>query len=155
MAASYSAAAYRTASASGATHIGLLLLVYDALASDLQRAAEALAQRDIAARCRHSNHASLLLGHLEQWCTLLDDATLATSLKSFYGHLRAQMLRLQLSGSSEEFSALAKLVAETRAVWQLKEQQVNQKRLASTEATPASDTSGLADGHEPTLRWSA
>ena len=153
MAATYSEAAYRTASASGATHIGLLLLVYDALASDLQKAAEALSRGEIGARCTYSNHALLLLGHLEQWCALLDDDVLANSLKAFYGHLRVQLLQHQASGAPENFFALARLVSETRAVWQLKEQRSSSERLIKSDKGSARNS--VYEPDEYVSSWSA
>jgi flagellin-specific chaperone FliS len=116
--------AYRTSAAEGATHIGLLLSVYDALAEDMRFAGEAAANGDIAARCRHSQHALLLLGHLESWVPLLDDdAVLQESLTRFYMYLRSEMLRLQAAERGEGFDELAMRVCETRAVWQKKQSQ--------------------------------
>jgi flagellin-specific chaperone FliS len=116
--------AYRTSAAEGATHIGLLLLVYDALAEDMRFAGEAAANGDIAARCRHSQHALLLLGHLESWVPLLDDdAVLQESLTRFYMYLRSEILRLQAAVGGEGFGELAMRVCETRAVWQRKQSQ--------------------------------
>ena len=154
MTANYSELAYRAACASGATHIGLLLLVYDALASDFQRAAEALSRGDIAARCTYSNHALLLLGHLEQWCALLDDDVLATSLKTFYTHLRTQLLWHQASGTPESFSALASLIWETRAVWQLKEQRSSNEGLSQARAGMPKQNAYEADDLQVSS-WSA
>ena len=115
--------AYRTASADSTTQLGLLIEVYDAIASDLRDAGSASLQNDIAARCEHCNHAFTLLGHVESWVDLLDEPTLATSLKSFYGMLRTRILQLQQQRSNEQgFEELAGLVTETRAVWQRKQQ---------------------------------
>lgn len=136
MVTNHSLGAYRTASASGATHIGLLLLVYDALASDFRKASDALSRGDIGGRCTYSNHALLLLGHLQEWCAFLDDEPLAMSLTTFYGHLRVMLLQYQKNGTPKDFSGLAGMVTETRAVWQLKEQQANESRqlLIASEA---------------------
>ena len=67
-----SGAGYRQAAANGATQIGILLIAYDALAADLLLAAEAASTGDIGTRCSRSNHALLLLGHLESWVGFLD-----------------------------------------------------------------------------------
>lgn len=123
---------YRQAAAAGATHIGLLLVVYDALADDLRRAAAAVGRGDISARCDESNHAILLLGHLESWTGLLDDAELELSLHEFYAHLRSQILKAQVQPQSEVFQALANLVIETRAVWQKKESLTRELQASSS-----------------------
>ncbi len=114
--------AYRTATADSTTQLGLLIEVYDAIASDLRSAELASLQNDIAARCGHCNHAFALLGHIESWVDLLDEPTLATSLKSFYAMLRTRMLQLQQRNNEQGFKQLAELVTETRAVWQRKQQ---------------------------------
>lgn len=121
MSTTQSEALYRSAAAEGATFIGLLLVVYDALASDLQSAAHAARRNDIAARCNASNHALLLLAHLESWIPSLDDPALGESLTQFYAYLRAQTLAVQASAMPEAFEELARLVSETRAIWHRKE----------------------------------
>lgn len=112
--------AYRASGTEGATHIDILLACYDALAEDIQFAGKFASQGDIAARCRRSERALLLIGHLESWVTLLDDADLAAGLASFYEYLRAEILRLQLSTDLDDYMNLVLAVCETRAAWQKK-----------------------------------
>jgi flagellin-specific chaperone FliS len=112
--------AYRDSATEGANHIDILLACYDALAEDIRLAGKSAVTGDVAARCRHSEHALILLGHLESWVTALDDADLAGSLTKFYEYLRAQILRLQLSRELDDFMNLALVVCETRAAWQQK-----------------------------------
>lgn len=113
--------AYRTSSADGATHIGLLLSVYDSLVEDISLAGEAAQRADLGSRCRHSQHALLLLGHLEDWISLLDDVGLQQSLRTFYAYVRTEVLRLQATDCKGGFPELAMRVSETRAAWQKKE----------------------------------
>lgn len=120
---------YRQMAGEGATYIGLLLVVYDTLAEDLRRAGQAVERGEITPRCDASNHALLLLGHLESWTVSLEDATLAASLLQFYGYLRAQTLRLQTATDAAEFYTLARLVGETRACWQQRESQLTPPAL--------------------------
>jgi flagellin-specific chaperone FliS len=112
--------AYRTAT-EGATHIGLLLAVYDALAEDLILAGEAAARNDLGSRCRYSEHAFLLLGHLESWVPLLEEPALEQSILCFYQYVRGELLRLQASRSKDDFAKLAMTICETRATWQKKQ----------------------------------
>lgn len=143
--------AYRSAAAEGATQIGLLTLAYDGLAHDLTKAAEAISSNDIVARCNASNHALLLLGHLDSWIQFLDDSTLAASLAEFYQTLRHEVLRFQQRGTREDFQRLASLVLETRAVWQRKEQMM----LDSLSATVAASVDGPATQANRHSGWSA
>lgn len=113
--------AYRSSATEGATHIDILLACYDALAEDIRLAGKSAVVGDVTARCRYSEHALSLIGHLESWVSLLDDSELAASLVGFYSYLRAEVLRLQLCVESDKFLALALVVGETRATWQKKQ----------------------------------
>lgn len=145
--------AYRQAAAEGASHIGLLLVVYDALADNLQRAAQSVARKDIATRCNLSNHSLTVIGHLESWVSLLDEAALRESLTTFYSHLRGEILRLQAVPTPEAFEALARDVRETRAVWQQKE---TSSRYAVSAARPAGSTNDIEEpGASSRFSWSA
>ncbi len=110
--------AYRSSATEGATHIDILLACYDALAEDIRLAGKSAVMGDVVARCRYSEHALLLIGHLESWVSLLDDSALAANMVSFYGYLRVEILRLQLCVESDKFLTLALVVGETRATWQ-------------------------------------
>ena len=116
-----SRSAYQTAAVNGATQAGLLQLVYTRLAQDFLRAAEAVRQNKIGERCTASNHALLLLGHLESWIPDLGDPKLAESLAAFYAMLRASVLQLQATLDAAKFEECAQLVLQMRAAWQAKE----------------------------------
>src|SRR5579875_263760 len=113
--------AYRNSAAHGATHLDILLLCYDALAQDIRQAGVSAERNDIPGRCRDSEHALLLLGHLESWIDALDDANLRDSLSAFYEYIRLELLRCQAANQSDPFFKLAMLICETRAVWQRKQ----------------------------------
>jgi flagellin-specific chaperone FliS len=113
--------AYRTSATEGATHIDILIACYDALAEDIRLAGKFAVKGDVVSRCRHSDRALLLIGHLESWVSLLDEPELAESLTSFYQFLRVEILRLQICSELERFMALALVVCETRAAWQNKQ----------------------------------
>ena len=151
----YGEVAYRHAAASGATQVGLLLIVYDVLAEDLRRSGSCVRTGDVAGRCQSSNHALLLLGHLESWVEFLGEASLASALNQFYGFVRASVVRLQSKAESRDFYALADLIVETRAVWQKKEQLLLEE-LSKRNALPL-PTDQQDDCEMPTkfLAWSA
>ncbi len=145
---------YRQMAGEGATYIGLLLVVYDTLAEDLRRAGQAIERADIQTRCDATNHAFLLLGHLESWTASLDDASLGTSLLQFYGYLRGQAMLLQTDLHPDGFYELARLVGETRAVWQKRESQ--QTSLAQAPASPGQSRQWPEDdGASGRHSWSA
>ncbi len=135
--------AYRNSATEGASHIDILLACYDALAEDIRLAGEFAVKGDVVSRCRHSEHALLLIGHLESWVSLLDDPELAESLTNFYQYLRVEILRLQVNCELEKFTTLALIVCETRAVWQSK-QSVDRSQTRADVDPPYS--TGETDG---------
>lgn len=145
---------YRQMAGEGATYIGLLLVVYDTLAEDFRRAGQAVERGDISARCEATNHALLLLGHLESWTESLDDATLASSLLQFYGYLRSHALQLQTATDPAAFHELARLVGETRACWQKRESEAPPAPAVQSTSSPAQgwDYEEIGGGHHS---WSA
>ncbi len=145
---------YRQVAAEGATYIGLLIVVYDSLAEDLRRAGLAVAANDISTRCTASNHALLLLGHLESWAASLEDLPLKASLTAFYSYLRSSILTLQTRNAAEPFHELAGEVTGLRATWQHKEFELRLARIKNLGgATARPSLSDDASDHRS--RWSA
>lgn len=142
---------YRASAADGASQIDLLIAVYDALAEDIRAAGEAAARGDIAARCRQSERALVLLGCLESWISSLNEPALEDSLSSFYVYVRKELMRLQGVSEKGQFGELAMQVCETRAAWQQRKSQVAMRAVA-LEATAAGE---VEQGSSASLRWSA
>lgn len=114
--------AYQMAAADGATHAGMVVLVYDGIAKDLIHVARAIRENSIERRCAASEHALLLIGHLEPWIETMDDPRLAEALRGFYAMLRTRIVQMQAIAEAAGFEDLAQLVFDTRAAWQAKEQ---------------------------------
>ena len=110
--------AYRKTAVEGASSIGLTIALYDTLAGDLRRAADAMRAGNIELRCRELNHALIVLGYLESWVDLANGKELAGSLTGFYKYLRAKMMEGQLKQSAEIIDEQMKLVLEVRGSWQ-------------------------------------
>jgi len=133
--------AYRSSATEGATHIDILLACYDALAEDIRLAGKSAVVGEVAARCRYSDHALLLIGHLQSWVSLLHDSELEANLVSFYSYLRTEILRLQFCMEPDKFIDLALVVGETRATWQKK--QNTARSQIGTIGEPQGSTVGL------------
>ena len=142
---------YRASAADGASHIDLLISVYDALAEDIRVAGDAAARGDIAARCRQSERALVLLGCLESWISSLNEPALEEGLARFYVYVRAELMRLQTVSEERQFAELAMQVCETRAAWQQRKSQA--ATLAMAAERPASYE--VEEGSSASLRWSA
>jgi flagellar protein FliS len=109
---------YRQSSIAGATPIGLVIALYDKLAADLRLAVDAMRKDDIQARCDALNHATLVLGQLQDWVNLESGDPLAKSLADFYQIIRTRMLQASVAKSAELLEAQIELVLQVRSAWQ-------------------------------------
>jgi flagellar protein FliS len=109
---------YRKTAIEGASPIGLMIALFDTLAGDLRRAAAALHQNDIEARCKELNHAALVLGQLESWVDLKNGGESAQNMSRFYAYLRAKMLEASVKQSAAVLEAQIDTVLHVRSVWQ-------------------------------------
>ncbi len=111
-------ASYRKMATEGLSGLGLLIALYDTLAGDLRRAAEADRRNQIEKRCQEINHALLVLGHLEEWVERGSGGELSQQLTRFYGSLRRKMILAQAKRSAELLEEQMNEVLRLRAIWQ-------------------------------------
>lgn len=114
--------AYRKTAIGGASGFGLLIALYDTLAGDLRRAAEAERRNEIEKRCQEVNHALLVIAHLEDWLARGSGGELARELSHFYGSLRRNLISAQAKRSPEILEQQMELVLNFRRLWQGLEQ---------------------------------
>jgi flagellar secretion chaperone FliS len=109
---------YRKTAAEGASGFGLLIALYDTLAGDLRRAAEAERNDELDKRSREVNHAMLVMAYLEDWTRRGSDGELSQRLISFYGSLRRKLVEAQVNRSAAALEEQMALVLEIREHWQ-------------------------------------
>ena len=110
--------AYRRTAAEAASGLGLLIALFDTLAGDLRRAAEAQRANLIEHRCREVHHALLVLGYLEDWVNRGSDGVLARQLIAIYSDLRRKVIDAEVRKSSETLEQQMARVLELREHWQ-------------------------------------
>ncbi|HEX4322498.1 MAG TPA: flagellar export chaperone FliS [Acidobacteriaceae bacterium] len=146
---------YRRTAAQGASGFGLLIALFDTLAGDLRRAAEAERNNNIEKRCEAANHALLLVGHLQDWLDRGDGGDLALQLGAFYSKLRRSVLEAQAKRSPQILEKLMAEVLEVRATWQ----EVEARSAANMEVPPWVHGPGfagaLAHAERTSASWSA
>lgn len=125
----------RTAAASSGDGLGLLIGLYDTLAGDLRRMAEAERGNDLVRRCREANHALLVIGCLEDRLTKGNSGDLTDQLTAFYGSLRRSLVAAQAKRSPEMLEELMSQVLKIREAWQAIE--LRQPASAATEPLSA------------------
>jgi flagellin-specific chaperone FliS len=109
---------YRKAATEGAGGFGLLIALFDTLAGNLQRAAEAQRAGDLEKRCSETNHALLVVGHLENWVNHGAGGELGEQLRAFYASLRHKLVVAQAERSPEILEEQMQAVLKIREVWQ-------------------------------------
>jgi flagellar protein FliS len=110
--------AYRKTAVEGTSGFGLLIALYDTLAGNLSRAAEAQRRNDIQKRCEEANHALLVIAHLEDWIDREGGGELAQKLIRFYSSLRAKLIEAQVKQSAEMLEQQMNLILAIRGTWQ-------------------------------------
>ena len=133
--------AYRKTAVEGASGFGLLISLYDTLAGDLRRAAEAQRANDIERRCREAKHAFMVIGYLEDCLHRSEQGDLTQRLMAFYARLRRNLMSAQVSQSAEAFELEMDEVLKIREQWQQIEQQGNappREEFSATNALPPS-----------------
>jgi flagellar protein FliS len=142
---------YRRSAIQGASRIGLMIALFDQLASDLRRAAAALRNNDIETRCKELNHAFLVLGQLENWVDVKNGGESAQTLSRFYAYLRAKMLEAGASKSAKLLEMQVDMILLVRSSWQQLDappSQVSQipAEVPTSVRTRTEETSETEDG---------
>ena len=108
--------AYRRSAVTGASGLGQLIALYDALAGDLHRAASAQQAGDLEQRAQAVKHALTVIGFLEIWLER-GSGELAQQLIEFYAALRRRLLAAQARQSVQPFEDLITEILEVREIW--------------------------------------
>jgi flagellar protein FliS len=124
---------YRKTAIGGASGFGLLVALYDTLAGDLRRAAEAERGNDLERRTAELNHALLVIAHLEDWLMRGSNGELAEYLVVFYRSMRCRIIEAQARRSAEMLEQQMAEVLKIREVWQRVE-------LGSSPSRPEAQT---------------
>jgi flagellar secretion chaperone FliS len=109
---------YLRAAVEGATSVGLVTMLYDRLCADVLRAAEAVRQHDVEARCAQIKHALLIVQQLEGSLDHEQGGPAARTLAEFYSYARAKMMEAQIKGDAPLLEKVAGHFAEVRGAWQ-------------------------------------
>lgn len=99
----------------------MLIALYDTLAGDLRRAADAERSNDMEKRCAEVNHAFLVIAYLEDAVGQASGGELAHKLVCLYASLRHKLIEAQAKRSPEILEQQMNLVLGIRERWQAME----------------------------------
>lgn len=125
---------YRNSAIEGASPIGLVVVLYDRLVVDIRCAAAAIRANDIERRCRELNHASWILGQLEDWIDKTNGGELAGNLSNFYAHVRGKLTEAAVTKSATVLDELIELISQLRSAWQQRDSSVLQDAVEPAAA---------------------
>jgi flagellar protein FliS len=135
---------YNLSAIEGASSIGLMVVLFDTLGRDLRRAVAALNKKDIEARCKELNHATLVLGQLDSWVDLDKGGESARNLAGLYAYLRAKMMEAAVSQSAKPLEAPIEMILRVRTAWHkldVAPQQGTEKTITNPVTTSAASVS--------------
>jgi flagellar secretion chaperone FliS len=110
--------AYRKTAAEAASGLGLLISLYDTLAGDLRRAAQAQRENNIESRSREVRHAFLVIGYLQDWINKGSGGQLADQLNALYASLRRNIVDAEAKQAPDALEKQMNRVLEIREQWQ-------------------------------------
>jgi flagellar protein FliS len=122
---------YLRAAAQNASAAGLVIILYDLLVQDLERAVAAIADRDVEKRASEIKHSFLVVQQLEDSLDKDNGGEAAKHLAAFYATLRCKILEAHIKASTEILRKQIELVLNVRQAWQ----QVDKPNLGPAKAT--------------------
>jgi flagellar protein FliS len=141
--------AYRESAAQNTNPVHLVVLAYEQLVRDLQRALTALREDDIERRSREIDHALVVLAQLQGTLDMQKGGEVARNLEHYYNGLRTGLLQAQITASKEILQKEIVNLLSLREAWLEVEQATCPPELESTTALAANDVSTAHDSK----RW--
>lgn len=123
---------YRRSAVDGASSVSLVIMLYDRLVADMQRAVAAMQLGDIEKRCSELNHALLILQQLEGSLNHEQGGVAAQNLAAFYSYARANVLEAQIKMDPSMLQNLIAHFQDVKSAWQ----QVDVPASQASEAAP-------------------
>jgi len=123
---------YLRAAVAGARPVGLVVLLYDRLITDLTRAIAAMEKGDMETRVAEINHAFLILQQLEGSLDSGQAPEAARTQAWFYSVARAKILEAHIKSNRQMLEEQIVLFNDVRAAWE----QVDPARNAKAPLPP-------------------
>jgi len=146
MSTSNSQLAYQEAAVHNAGPIDLVIMLYDILARDLQRAIAAMEGGKIELRTKHLKHGFLVLQELEGTLDLERGGAFEANMSRFYSMMRKEMMRAQIQQDASVLREVIQMLFSVREAW------VEVKTKESQSAMPPSRPRSASSYSEPEVR---
>jgi flagellar secretion chaperone FliS len=127
---------YRRAAVQNASHIGLVIILYDMLIEDLHFAIAAIQQGDIEKRASELKHGFMVLQQLEGSLDMENGGDAARNLSRFYSVIRANLLEAHFKSSAPMLQRQIELLQDVRQAWE----QANASDTAANSTRQAAES---------------
>jgi flagellar protein FliS len=141
--------AYRHTDGHSASPVRLVIMLYEQLIKDLQRAVASIEKKDIVCRTNELDHALRVVGQLQGTLDMQQGGETAKNLDKYYYALRTSLLQAQMKVSPDELRKQIKILLELREAWVQVERSTQPANKPHASGTPI-----MTSSVEKTLRWS-
>jgi flagellar protein FliS len=147
--------AYRENAVRGATPIGLVVILFDAVIDDMRRAASEMHGGHIEEGATAVRHAMLVLQQLQGTLDFEKGGEVARRFEQFYNLIRAKLLEAQIRNSPELMEQQIRFMVEVRECWMHAEKQLQPKFSSGPVTATIQSARATAEDGGPTSEWNA
>ena len=108
---------YRETAVRGASKVGLVVLLYEQIIRDLNKALKAMDNHDVERRTQAINHAIAVIGHLQSTLDLDVKAPVVSELARIYTLVRSRLVEAQARASQSILREQIACLLEVREAW--------------------------------------
>jgi len=123
-------ASYRQTAARGATPLGQVVALYDAVLRDFFRALAALKAGNVAERVEHLNHAISVIGYLANVLDHEQGGKVARQLAGVYTASIGMIVQANAKASTAAIDELIEIYGDLRQAWYQAEQKLAEQKRA-------------------------
>ena len=146
--------AYRESEAAAENPVHLVVLLYEQLARDIQRAIDAVAKHDIPARVRELDHALLVVGQLQGTINPDRGGEVAVTLDHFYEIVRSNLLLAATQESSDLLQKQRQQILAVHEAWLQVERQLSPPPAGARADVSAAGSANIEEFQEQS-EWKA
>ncbi len=135
---------YRESAGQTASPVRLVILLYEQLIKDLQRAAVAIERNQVEARTQEIDHALIVVAQLQGVLDMERGGDVAKNLDRFYDVLRGSLIEAEIRRSADLLHAQVRHLLTLREAW-VEVELANAGKRAPLQRTPAASSIAAAD----------
>ena len=129
---------YRKTQANGASKIGLVIALYEAIVADLAGAVAAIREGNVEKRSAELQHALTVLGYLQGTLNREQGGGPAQELERFYSVMRAKVMEGHMKASAPILDSVIGHMSEICDAWRQVDDQIRKEAVTPSESNVSS-----------------